>query len=246
VGGIDDQSSITSHYAMSELPRLVTAASAEGDAAACGETVSRHLGYTYDAAHPFDDPEKRRLQQCARNAAAAAEAKRFDAEDRVMLDSFARYAARQITGTPAGREESMFRNLAWYLDRLPPNSRVVVWTATVHAAKQRGVLTDDPLGARAVERWGDRVASVGFTMYGGFTSRAARPASPIPDAPAESLEAGVTKDSGWALLDAARLRAIGPVPSRLLGRFLTDTWSNYFDAVVVIKQETAPTFDPWK
>lgn len=247
VGGIDDQSSITSHYAMSELPRLVAAASAESAATVCRDTVSRHLGYTYDATHPFDDPEKTRLQECARDAAQAAAAKRsFSAEDRVMLDSFARYAARQITGTPAGREESLFRNLAWYVDRMPANSRAVVWTATVHAAKQRGVLTDSPLGARAVERWGDRVASVGFTMFGGFTSRAARPASPIPDAPADSLEAAASKGSVWALLDAAKLRAIGPISSRLLGRFVADTWSDYFDAVVIIRQETAPAFDPWR
>jgi erythromycin esterase-like protein len=246
VGGIDDQSSITSHYAMSELPRLIAAASSESDAAACRETVSRHLGYTYDATHPFDDPEKLRLQQCARNAAAAAAATRFDASDRVMLDSFARYADRQNPGATVSRDESMFLNLAWYVDRLAAKSRVVVWTATVHAARQRGSMTEVPVGARAVERWGDRVASVGFTMYGGFTSRAARPASPIPDAPAESLEAAATKESDWALLDSGRLRTMGAVSSRLLGRFFTETWSDYFDAVVVIRQERAPTFDPWK
>lgn len=140
----------------------------------------------------------------------------------------------------------MFRNLAWYLDRLPANSRVVIWTATVHAARQRGALSDVPLGARAVERWGDRVAAVGFTAYAGHTSRAGRPASPISDAPPESLEARATSGSGWALLDSGELRASGRVSSRLLGKFVTDTWSDYFDAVVVIRQEAAPTFDPWK
>jgi len=53
--------------------------------------------------------------------------------------------------------------------------------------------------------------------------------------------------AGWrrALLEAEKLRAIGRVSSRLLGTFLSDTWSYYFDAVVVIRQEVAPTFDPW-
>lgn len=247
IGGIDDQSSITSHYAMSELPRLVAAASSENTATACRETVSRHLGYTYDAKNPFDEPEKLRLLQCARNAAdAAASRLPFDAVDRVMLDSFARYAGRQQSSATSTRDESMYQNLVWYLQRLPARSKVVVWTATVHAALQRGSLPQVPLGARVVQRWGDRAGAVGFTAYGGYTSRAARPATVIPDAPPASLEAASTKDAAWAILDSKKLRTIGPVSSRLLGPFASQTWSDFFDVVVVIRKEIAPTFDPWK
>jgi erythromycin esterase-like protein len=247
VGGLDDQPSITSQYAKAALPGLIAAASSESTATECRQAVSRRLDWTYDATNPFDERERVRLQQCARNAADAAAANRsLDAADRVMLESFARYADRQRLGAASGRDESMYRNLVWYLDRLPANSRVVIWTATVHAARQRGSLSDVPLGARVVERWGDRVGAVGFTAYAGSTSMAGRPASPISDAPPASLEAAATTDSAWALLDAATLRAIGRVSSRLFGKFVSDTWSDYFDAVVVIRQEAAPTFDPWK
>jgi erythromycin esterase-like protein len=246
-GGLDDQVSITSHYAQSALPRLVAAASSESTATECRQTVSRNVGWTYDAKNLFDEREQLRLQQCARNAADAAAANRsLDAADRVMLESFARYADRQRQGVTSGRDESMYRNLVWYLERLPANSRVVIWTATVHAARQRGSLSEVPLGARVAERWGDRVGAVGFTAYAGYTSRAGRPASPISDAPPESLEATATSESAWALLDSEKLRAIGRVSSRLLGKFVSETWSDYFDAVVVIRQEVAPTFDPWK
>jgi len=247
VGGLDDQVSITSHYAQAALPRLIAAASSKSTATECRQTVSRNLLWTYDAKNPFDEREQRRLQQCARNAADAAAANRsLDAADRVMLESFASYADRQRPGVTSGRDESMYRNLEWYLERLPANSRVVIWTATVHAARQRGSLSEVPLGARVVERWGDRVGTVGFTAYAGYTSMAGRPARPISAAPPESLESMATTGSAWALLDAEKLRAIGRVSSRLLGKFLSETWSDYFDAVVVIRQEVAPTFDPWK
>lgn len=247
VGGLDDQVSITSRYAVATLPQLIGGASTASTATECRNTVSRHLGWTYDAANPFDDREQQKLHQCARSAADVASARgSTDAASRVMLESFARYADRQRQGATSERDESLYRNLAWYLDRLPANSRVVVWTASVHAARRRGPLPYVPLGVRAGERWGDGVGSVGFTAYTGQTSRAARPAAPIPEAPPGSLEALATSGSGWALLDAERLRAMGPVPSRLLGRFATETWSDYFDAVVVIRQEVAPTFDPWK
>jgi erythromycin esterase-like protein len=247
VGGLDDQISITSHYAKAALPRLIAAASSGTTATECRESVSRHVGWRYDAKTPFDEREQLRLQQCARHAADAAAASRsIDAADRVMLQSFARYADRQRPGVTTDRDESMYRNLVWYLERLPANSRVVIWTATVHAARQRGSLAVVPLGARVVERWGDRVGAVGFTAYAGYTSMAGRPASPIADAPPASLEATATSESAWALLDSAKLRAIGRVSSRLLGKFVSETWSDYFDWVVVIRQEAAPTFDPWR
>jgi erythromycin esterase-like protein len=246
VGGLDDQLSITSHYARAVLPRLVAATSSASNATECRQAVSRHVGWTYDAKTPFDEREQLRLQQCARTAAEAAAAHRaLDAADRAMLESFARYADRQRPGVTSGRDESMYRNLVWYLERLPANSRVVIWTATVHAARQRGSRSEVPLGARVVERWGDRVGSVAFTAYAGYTSMAGRAASPIPDAPPDSLEATATRESAWALLDSEKLRAIGRVSSRLLGKFVAETWSDYFDAVVVIRQEVAPTFEPW-
>ena len=247
VGGLDDQVSITSHYARATLPQLVSAGSPEAAARECRQTVSRHLSWTYDATTPFDEAEQQRLQQCARQAADAAAANRtLDAADRVMLESFARYAARQRVGMAEGRDDSMYRNLVWRLERLPANSRVVVWTATVHAARQRGPLAEPPLGAHAVRHWGDRVGIVGFTAGSGFTSRAGRPASPISEAPPESLEAQATQKAAWALLDSGKLRDLGRVPSRMFGKFVSETWSDYFDAVVVIRQEAAPTFDPWK
>ena len=246
IGGLDDQVSITAHYARAALPRLMTVASPTNTAAECAQAVSRNVGWTYDAKIPFDEPEQLRLQQCARAAADASANRPLDGADRVMLESFARYADRQRLGIASGRDESMYRNLLWYLERLPANSRVVVWTATVHAARQRGSLSEMPLGARIVERWGDRVGAIGFTAYAGQTSRAGRPASPLLAAPPGSLEAMATTESAWALLDSDKLRAIGRVASRLFGKFVSETWSDYFDAVVVIGQEVAPTFDPSK
>jgi erythromycin esterase-like protein len=163
-----------------------------------------------------------------------------------MLESFARYADRQRLNAVSGRDESMYRNVLWYLQWLPANSKVVVWTATVHASRQRGASSEAPLGARLVERWGDRVATVGFTAYSGQSSMAGRPVNQIPEAPQGSLEARATPQSAWALLDSDQLRAMGRISSRLLGKFVSETWSNYFDAVVVVRHEAAPTFDSGK
>jgi erythromycin esterase-like protein len=89
------------------------------------------------------------------------------------------------------------------------------------------------------------MAAIGFTTWRGQSSMAGGAVKPIPEAPAGSLEALTTSaGSGWVFLDAAALRKSGNVPSRVLGRFLSADWSAYFDGVVVIRDEVAPTLLP--
>jgi len=107
-----------------------------------------------------------------------------------------------------------------------------------------------PLGARLAERWGDQLAVIGFTALRGQWSRAGRPSQPLAPLPLHALEAralaaGAAGDAaGWAYLDWAALRSLGSVPSRLFGKITTTDWSTAFDGVLVIRDETAPTFEP--
>jgi erythromycin esterase-like protein len=165
-----------------------------------------------------------------------------------MLESFAGYVDRQ-RGAPAplDRDEAMYRNAQWYIGRMPAGSKVIIWTATVHAARTRGVLSQQPLGARLAAQWEGRLAAIGFTAYAGWSSMAGQPSKRLPEAPRGSLEAGaITGNVPWAFLNASALRTIGDAPSRLLGGFNTADWSTYFDGVVVIREEVAPVFDPWR
>jgi erythromycin esterase-like protein len=250
LGGLDDQVSVTSDYARATLPSLVAASSPPRDASECEEAVARHLHWRYSTSRPFDEPEKIRLQHCVREAADAvirAEGDRGTPEQ-AMLESFAGYVDRQ-RGVPAAvdRDEAMSRNALWYLGRMPAGSKVIIWTATVHAARRQGQLPQQPLGARLAVRWEERLAAIGFTAYAGFSSMAGQPSKPLPEAPPGSLEARATRGNvPWAFLDASALRSLGPAPSRLLGSFTAADWSTYFDGVVVIREEVAPVFDPWK
>jgi erythromycin esterase-like protein len=249
LGGLDDQTSVTSDYARTTLPSLVAASSSPQLASECEEAVARHLYWRHNSEKPFDDAEKMRLQQCVREATDAfvrAEANRATPRQ-AMLESFAGYVDRQRdAATPPDRDEAMYRNARWYIERMPAGSKVIIWTATVHAAREQGGLPQQPLGLRLAAQWEGRVAAVGFTAYTGRSSMAGQPSKPLPEAPPGSLEARATEGNiSWAYLNASALRSIGHAPSRLLGSFSTADWSTYFDAVVVIREEVAPTFDPW-
>jgi erythromycin esterase-like protein len=252
LGGLDDQAGgATSDHALATLPGLVAAWSPAGSASECEQAVARNLHWRYDeAGQRFDEPERIRLQRCARAAAdaLAARAGRGAATpERVMAENLASYYDRQ-RGSPGARDrdEAMYRNLLWHRERMSRDAKIIVWTATVHAARLQGGRPEKPLGARLAEQWGDRLAVIGFTALGGRSSMAGMPSRPLPDAPPGSLEALATgSGAAAAFLDASALRRIGTVPSRLLGRFTSADWSDYFDGVVVFREEVAPTFEKW-
>ena len=250
LGGLDDQVSVTSDYARATLPGLVAASSLQG-ASECEQVVARHLDWRYDAGTPFDEPEQIRLQRCVREAADAlavrAEGSRRTPE-RAMLENLANYIDRQ-RGAPGSldRDEVMYRNALWHIERMPAASKVIIWTATVHASRTQGRLPQQPLGAWLAAEWGPGLASVGFTAFAGWSSMAGQPRKPLPEAPPGSLEARATEGNApWVFLNASALRRIGHAPSRLLGSFTEADWSAYFDGVVVIREEVAPVFDQWK
>ena len=208
------------------------------------------------------------MADCTRLAADRAPAERTSTTrtsvrrtpDEVMLDNLASYFARErgtaergAAGTP-DRDLVMAQNLAWWSARLPRDAKIVVWTATTHAARAPDALSVrplevPPLGELLAERWGDRLAVIGFTALQGQWSRAGRPSQPLaPLAPnaleARALAAAAGDATGWAYLDRAGLRSLGSVPSRLFGKVTTNDWSTAFDGVLVIRDEAAPTPEP--
>lgn len=250
LGGLDDQVSVTSDFARATLPGLVAASSPPQDAPECEEAVARHLYWRYNMDNPFDEQEKIHLQHCVREAADAfirAEGDRGTPKQ-AMLESFAGYVGRQRGAAAApDRDAAMYRNALWYIGRMPAESKVIIWTATVHAARRQAGLSQQPLGARLAAHWEGRLAAIGFTAYAGWSSMAGQPSMPFSEAPPGSVEARATRgDVPWAFLNASALRSIGHAPSRLLGRFTAADWSTYFDGVVVIREEVAPVFDPPK
>jgi erythromycin esterase-like protein len=265
-GGLDDQPSATAAYARATVPGLVGAAVPPARSAECRDAVARYFRWGYTAALPYDSTERARLADCTRLAADRAPAARTSTAraaerrtlDAVMLDDIASYFARErgngdggAAGTP-DRDLVMARHLAWWSARLPRDTRIVVWTATVHAARAPGVnpvLGVPPMGARLAERWGDQLAVIGFTALRGQWSQAGAPSRPLAPLPPHALEAralaaGTAGDAaGWAYLDRAALRSLGPVPSRLFGQVTTTDWSTAFDGVLVIRDEAPPTFE---
>jgi erythromycin esterase-like protein len=264
VGGIDDQISATAAYAKSTLPGMLSAAVPPARAAECREAVARYVSYSYTTARPYDDAERARLTECARLASdrdARRTAPEHRTQNQVMLRDLVTFFARERknadSSAPAApdRDLVMAEHVTWWLTHLPRDAKVVVWTATTHATRAAGSnpvlpMGVRPLGARLAERWGDEVGVIGFSALGGQWSRAGRPSQPLAPLPSDALEARALAGRApsdtlrWAFVDHEALQSLGAVPSRLFGKVTTTDWSTAFDGVVVVREETAPTFEP--
>ena len=259
LGGIDDQVSITSDHARQRLSQLVEATDAgsidsvdfsrgKGRHARaridCAAAVKRHLQWQYDDDHPFDTGEQMKLLVCVESAM------RDHADDPIaaqMLENFKRYVARQSERLGGqSRDYSMFENFVWHLRRWPPNAKVIVWTATVHASKFAYANEARPFGNLLREEFGSHVGVLAFSAYAGRSSMAGREPTAFSAAPKGTLEAisfSNDAEAGLAFLDVGQLDELGVVESRLFGKFTKANWSNSFDAVIVVREETAARFE---
>lgn len=248
VGGIDDQVSITSEYARATLPALVAVRSPDDLAERCRAATERNLQWSYNQDHGFDDAEKRLLNSCAARAwqtAASAAPLGGARVEQAMLGNWASYVARQIGQEGAkGRDEVMYSNLQRQLEQMPADTKLIVWTATVHGSREQGARPETPLGARLAAQWGDALGVVGFTSYSGKSSMAGLPIKTMEPAPDASLEARALESGDAATyLDRAKLAELGEIESRLLGKFTVADWSKRFDGVIVVREESPATFE---
>jgi len=257
LGGIDDQvGGMGAFFANDGLPRSLSAHLPGAERRAeCGDLIRRRIysdfGGRYGAA------EKARIQACLADIGGAlmrgaGRDRRTREEALQMVASVDRQIARDqedFATYPRERDRSMYLNFRWLADRLPRRSKIIVWAATAHVAKDAGATGQFAggrnFGAYVHEAYGRRAFALGFSALAGthYWSRQ-EPARAFAAAAPGSLEAealdGVRGDTAY--LGPGGLAALGPVSGGAL-RFhepLLLRWSEVLDGVVVFRSERPP------
>ncbi len=254
VAGIDPQvGGSTGHYARHELGAALASVLDGDDRAACRTELDRHNGWLYDDAQPFDDAAQRRLRACsdAIRAAIAAKGIAPDTATAAMAAAYARYLDMAMTGDGDMRDLGMFETLQWHRARWPKGTKIVVWCATVHAAKRLDGVAPEmrPFGAHVHAAHGDRAAAIGFTAWSGSFGNTGAVGAPNALTPAEphaletvALGAG---DANLRYVDRRRLRRLGTIAARPINYRMVHAapWADILDGIVVLREERAAT--PW-
>ncbi len=214
----------------------------------CESAISALTNWRYDEASPYDDAAKTRLRDCAGDiqTAIAERAKAgvaMDPVQSVMANNFAKYLEMTDENIFNLRDRQMFENFQWQLNRLPKGAKVLVWCASVHAAKTLDPMMAGqiPLGHYVHLNFGDRAAAIGFTALSGrYGHRGKAPIQLVQAAP-DSLEALTLADASTdaTFLDAKAMNALGAISARAINydQPKTAQWSQYLDGIFVMREE---------
>ncbi|HEY2345235.1 MAG TPA: erythromycin esterase family protein [Xanthomonadaceae bacterium] len=251
LAGMDPQAAgIGAHYSLERLPGELASVLAADRRTACEAAIHRHDNWEYDDSHSFDAAALSNLRGCLHDIRGALDAQggKAPADLRAMADSYASYLEFADEDGRGLREKAMYANLMWIRARWPKDTRIVVWCATVHAAKsiegaRPGIRS---LGSYVHEALGARAAVIGISALAGSHGNAGGHGKPhaLAAAAPGSLEArafaGHDADS-LRFRDGAQLKAMGKVPARALDydTFNELDWSQLLDGVFVLREETA-------
>ena len=264
LGGLDDQ--IGAHsYASREMSSDLVESLRGDERSRCFAVLQRHLRWQYTDDSPYGPSDKTKLLGCLdeiehRLSQPGESKKSWPEEDKAMVESLKRNLARDFTEDDWAkndqkvkwandRDRSMYLNFEWLYSRLPRNSKVIVWAATVHVAKDLSSVSGFdgrvPFGSYIKRDFGDRVFSLGFSAYSGEYEFIHPPVKELSAAPISALEGQVfaERDSDTIYLSRKQLRKCGTVAARLLGTdFNTARWDQVVDGLIVFRKERAPSW----
>ena len=259
LGGLDDQlGSAGAFYSNDIMPEALAGYLPEPRRTECRTLLSRR---THWADNVRAEPERSRALAClAEIGAALRQHHGGDRTTRVahlgMVASFERFIARDVfvardpadmNGYIRARDRSLYLGFRWLAGRLPPRSKIIIWSANAHVARDASspeYAGAPNLGALIRADYGARAFALGFSALAGmhYWTRQ-EPSRPFAAAAPDSLEvrAMAGSDADTAYLGPARLATFGPMAgSFYLHRPLTTRWSSALDGAVVFREERAP------
>ena len=249
LGGLDDQLG-RGTWAQREMPADLAGHLAGEEKSRCLAIFQRHMLWQYASDSPYGPKDKALILGCLDrvkgteyDAAMVASMKRLFARD-FRADVPADADARSQDGND--RDRSMYLNLRWLMARLPEHSKVIVWAATIHVAKDlSGVSGSEgvvPFGSYVHREFGDRAFALGFSAFSGSYAMTGQPVRQLSAAPEDSLD-GRTIAGGDSYVSLSELHKMGAIPGRALGAgFKTARWDEVVDGMVEFREERAPEF----
>lgn len=254
VGGVDfNLGSAGAFYSLDAMPVELTGLLEAEAAGACAREMRRliYSSYGRDGPQPADIDA---ISHCAGAMLSALdEAGAADLEAAVMrqmIINMRAYADALIMPREPrlqAREQAFIDNFNWWRSQLPPESKIIVWGASVHLARTSSGLDPfrdiDTLGAYVHRIFGDRARFLNFVAVSGSYRFRDREEQHIPQPLPGSVEALYLDLEGYSYLDARAVQALGVRPSSIYGGApVTEDVSSITDSLIVIATERPPVF----
>ncbi len=214
----------------------------------CVAQFDRLNGWTFDSENPKSLEFDEAILDCATEI--ENESRSQSARDPTLYQMARSYRAFLEFSNDASRDSwnrrdrQMYENLAWSIDRLPKDTKTVVWTATIHSLRNP-YNSRETVASHAVQAGFLNTTSVAVVAAEGTYRTPDGRHVEIPAANAESLEGRFMYEAANHAFyaDKSALQVLGNVTSRIIGyaRYVDLNWGTYLDGVMVIPSEAPPT-----
>lgn len=243
--GIDAQlGSANQPFTQEQLPNQLAKYLPEVRAIECESILFQYLNWQYDEKSPYNNRAKNRISSCVSEIKRQIPTKKSAGNsitvDAFMIDNFASFLEFQSGDYFNLRDKAMADNIAWHSARLPPEAKIIVWSATVHVAKSLSPFsaTKIPMGFYIHEALGEQVVSIGFSALSGSFGRSESKTKTIKPATLET-KALLDQSENVIFLDKNALISLGNVSAHPIhyNKLKSANWSEILDGIVVLRQE---------
>lgn len=247
--GIDPQLAANQPFTQKELPKKLSSFLGTSSKEYCLEELNRYLNWQYSSENPYGPETKSKIASCiSKMQKSIEEAKSLlpsndeSLDDELfMVQNMRKYFTFERKNYFNQRDLAMAENFNWYYSKLPVNSKVIVWTASIHAGK---TLTPrlkgkTSMGAHLKQTFNERMFSLGFTASSGEFGRTLDKTVPIKASKLEKL-ANLTGKDDLKYLNISELSKLGVIDSQAItyGKIDSVDWSKVFDGLLIMSAET--------
>ena len=252
LGGIDPNVASATAFYSSRLMDSELASYLEGDRQVeCKSALHKLTNWQYDQQNPYDDVARIGLRACVEEIQVGI-SKQFDGNASYaerMATNISWYLEMSSADALNVRDRAMYNNLQWYFSRWPRDSKVIVWCANVHAAKNLPSVINSwvPLGAYVHQSFGARAVAIGITaLSGSYAYPGQKEIKSLPVESSDSVEfeaLSVSKDD-LRYMDYRQLKNAGNRSANILGydKPVTHLWSEVLDGLIVLREERPPQY----
>lgn len=247
LAGLDLQTGgITSTFTKEKLSKVLTQTLSIEPRKICQTILNRHFNWYYDENNPFNESSKKALKHCADLITDSLKNSTLSNEIKLMASNFTKSLEMMQGNSFNIRDAQMYENFKWFKSKLPQKTKVIVWSATIHAIKQATQISDKikPMGVFIHEAFKSNAIVVGFSAFSGHYYDRVKQKTIVIDSVDGSLESLAFNTNSLKIkyLNNNQLKSLDKISAKAINYSKPKSieWYKLIDSLVVLKQETVP------
>jgi erythromycin esterase-like protein len=248
VHGMTPQAGVrSSYYIPAKLGNRLTKTLSGSRKLECLTKLDRHNSWSYNDENPFGKHTNSELMMCIQDIQTSLKSlprSRHIEESIVMANNYQWYLNMSNGNAFNIRDKAMADNIFLQKERLGKKSKTIVWTASIHAAKNRSE-TISPMGYFLNDIYKTNMVSIGISAKGGSFLGMRKAVKQLDELTPNALEmmARFKPNNEISYFDHQTLSALGSIESRVINfmQVKTKDWYNTFDGIIVLKVEQPKT-----